>query len=126
MNVININNCFNNLQQDEQSDIQTLPIVEGEPSFILAALKPERKLGAHYHTKGQEIYHVLEGQGVMEIGVLEDGLVKWEESCVLNAGDVFTVPPNMVHRLANTGKASLKLVFLTSPTHLNEDRFFIH
>lgn len=126
MNVININNCFNSLQQDEQSDIQTLRIVDGEPSFILAALKPKRKLGAHYHTKGQEIYHVLEGQGNMEIGILADGQVQWAESCVLNAGDVFTVLPNMVHRLSNTGETTLKLVFLTSPTHLNEDRFFIN
>lgn len=125
MNVLNINCCFNGLIQDEKSDIQTLKIINSEMSLIIAELKPEKKLGAHYHTVGSEIYHVLEGEGAMEIGSFINGEIHWEDNCLLKAGDVFEIFPNVVHRLANTSKNTLRLIFLTPPSHLSDDRIFI-
>jgi mannose-6-phosphate isomerase-like protein (cupin superfamily) len=125
MNVFNLNCCFNKLIQDEKSDIETLKLIDNEMSLIIAELKPERKLGAHYHTMGAEIYHVLEGEGAMEIGTIVNGQVYWEDNHLLKAGDVFEVLPNVVHRLANIGKNTLRLVFLAPPSHLSNDRIFI-
>ncbi len=125
MNVLNIHECFNDLVQDEKSDIQILKMIGSEMSLIIAELKPEKKLGAHYHTVGSEIYHVLEGEGAMEIGLLVDGEYKFQENCLLKAGDVFEILPNVVHRLVNTSKNTLKFVFLTPSPHLTEDRIFI-
>lgn len=125
MNVLNIYDCFNTLVHDEKSDIQTLKVIDDAMSFIIAELKPEKKLGAHYHMNGTELYHVLEGEGTMEIGAFTDGEVQWEEHCLLKAGDVFEILPNVIHKLTNTSKHTLKLVFLTPPSHLADDRTFI-
>ena len=125
MKVVNINGCFGDLVQDEKSDIQTLKIIDSEMSLMIAELKPEKKLSAHYHTSGSEIYQVLEGEGAMETGAFIEGAVCWEDRCQLKAGDVFEILPNIVHRLANTSKNSLRLIFLTPPSHLFDDRFFI-
>jgi mannose-6-phosphate isomerase-like protein (cupin superfamily) len=126
MTVHNLNEMFSQLVPDPRSDIQTRRVVDGPPSLILAELKPEKKLGAHYHTVGSEIYHVLEGVGVMEIGELADGGVHWAAPINLKAGDVLEVPARAVHRLSNPGSKPLRLVFFAPPNHLNdEDRFFV-
>ena len=125
MEVRNISQCFKELEPDPCSDIQILKVIDGEAALFAAELKPERTLKAHYHKDGTEIYHVLEGEGAMEIGALVDGEVKWEDEFSLRAGDVFAIPPNAVHRLSNRNKETLKLIFLTKPSHLADDRYFI-
>lgn len=125
MKVVNINGCFGDLIQDEKSDIQTLKIIDSEMSMIIAELKPEKILSAHYHTSGSEIYQVLEGEGAMETGALAGGEICWEDHCQLKAGDVFEILPKVVHRLSNTSKNPLRLIFLTPPSHLSDDRIFI-
>lgn len=128
MKVRNINLCFNELKPDSESDIQILKVIDGEAALFIAELKPEKRLNAHYHLDGTEIYHVLKGEGTMEIGSFAGGEgkeVKWEYKFPLQAGDVFAIPPKAVHRLSNWSKDTLKLVFLTKPSHLTDDRIFI-
>jgi mannose-6-phosphate isomerase-like protein (cupin superfamily) len=125
MEVRNMNRCFAELKPDPHSDIQILKVIDGETALFAAELKPQKTLKAHYHTEGAEIYHVLEGEGVMEIGVLVDSEIKWQNKYLLKAGDVIEVPPKAVHRLSNGSRNALRLVFVTKPSHLADDRFFI-
>jgi len=93
--------------------------------LIIAELKSGRKLPAHYHVHGDEIYQVLSGRGCMEVGELyENESVRWIESLELKSGDVIKIEPMAVHRLSG-GNEDLRLIFVTPPSHLGEDRIFI-
>ncbi|THB76420.1 MAG: cupin domain-containing protein [Desulfobacteraceae bacterium] len=125
MEKFNIKSSFNQLNQDEKSDIELCRLIDGETSFLIAELKPGKTLPAHFHTEGSEIYHILSGTGKMETGKVSKNSVAWEGSHKIAAGDVFEIKSNVVHRLSNEGTDSLKIVFVTPPSHLGDDRFFI-
>jgi mannose-6-phosphate isomerase-like protein (cupin superfamily) len=126
MKLHNLNELFGHLIKDEASDIQTLAVIQGDTSLLIAELKAGKKLPAHYHTRGSEIYQVLSGQGRVELGQLNgDNTIRWEYAFDLRAGDVFEVYPHQVHRLSG-GAEDLRLIFFTPPSHLGDDRIFIN
>lgn len=55
--------------------------------------EPDEAMNRHYHEEQEELYHVLSGRFVLELG--EDG----EEALELAAGDVTAVAPGTVRRL---------------------------
>jgi mannose-6-phosphate isomerase-like protein (cupin superfamily) len=125
MNIHNLNESFDRLVKDEKSDIQTCQVIEGELSLLIAELKAGKKLPAHYHTCGSEIYQVLSGEGRVELGErCENSTIHWNEAFDLRAGDVFEVKAGRVHCLSG-GDEDLRLIFFTPPSHLGEDRIFI-
>ncbi len=125
MEKMNINNSFSQLEQDKKSDIQLLEIITGDTTFLIAELKTGKTLPAHYHNNGSEIYHILDGEGKMETGVLSENHVEWETCSKITPGDVFEIKQGIVHRLSNDGNENLKIVFITPPSHLDSDRTFI-
>jgi mannose-6-phosphate isomerase-like protein (cupin superfamily) len=125
MEIINIKKLFGGLLKDEKSDIQIKKVTDGNMAVYIAELQGGKKLSAHYHNEGDEIYQILEGEGMIEIGALSGDGVTWENSYEVKAGDVFAVAPKMVHRLSNRSTANLRLVFFTPAAHLGEDRTFI-
>ena len=125
MEKFNIDFSFNQLNQDDKSDIELLKLIDGKTSFLIAELKPGKTLPAHYHSEGSEIYHILSGKGNLEIGCSSEGKVVWEGCHEINSGDVFEIKSNVVHRLSNEGNESLIIIFITPPSHLGDDRFFI-
>ena len=125
MEKYNINCLFDQLKQDEKSDIRVLELINGNTSFLIAELKAGKTLPAHYHNEGSEIYHILAGKGKMEIGVLSGSDVIWNECFEIIPEDVFEINSKVVHRLSNDGDENLKIVFITPPSHLGNDRFFI-
>lgn len=125
MKIFNTTQVFSLLQQDEKSDITLRRLTESSLSVYAAELKAGKKLPAHYHHTGGEIYQVVSGEGLMETGRVEGTSVVWTASFPIKAGDVFEVPPAMVHKLYNPGIAALRLIFFTPPSHLEEDRVFV-
>lgn len=125
MEKYNISVSFDQLEQDKESDIRILELIKGSTSFLIAELKAGKKLPAHYHNVGSEIYHVLSGIGKMEIGTLSGAKVVWDDSFDIMLGDVFEIKPKIVHRISNDGDENLKIVFITPPSHLAGDRTFI-
>ena len=127
MQIHNIKQCFQDLIPDSLSDIQTSTLINNPATaLIIAELKAGRKLPAHYHLQNSEIYQVLSGNGLIELGTLTaEQAVNWEKSVMIKAGDVFEVPAGKVHRLTG-GDADLRLVFITPPAHLADDRYFIN
>jgi mannose-6-phosphate isomerase-like protein (cupin superfamily) len=94
-------------------------------AVYIAELKAGKKLSAHYHKEGVEIYQILDGEGIIEIGKLSGYTTLWDGSYEVRPGDVFEIAPKMVHRLSNHGWKELRLIFFTTPSHLGEDRIFI-
>ncbi len=124
MEIRNINSLLENLVQDEESDLQVLQLTNDARSLYLACLKAGRKLPAHYHNHGSEVYQILDGNGIFELGQLATGSVQWMVHQQVAAGDIFEVPEGAVHRLTG-GTEDLRLIFFTAPSHLNNDRTFI-
>ncbi|HYF81940.1 MAG TPA: cupin domain-containing protein [Clostridia bacterium] len=125
MEVFNIYQMFSQLIQDEKSDIQVLKLTDGIMSMLIAELKAGKKLSAHYHNEGVEIYQIFEGEGNVELGKLSGDTILWDNSYTVKTGDVFEVQPKMVHRLSNNSDKVLRIIFFAPPSHLGEDRIFI-
>ena len=124
MEIRNLNQLLDGLVKDEHSDIRMMKLTEDVISVFLARLTAGKKLPAHYHNAGQEIYQVLAGNGVFEMGDRVTDGIHWQVTQPVKAGDFFEVPAGKVHRLTG-GSEDLRLVFFTPPSHLKEDRFFI-
>lgn len=125
MEIFNTKKLFGSLAQDEKSDIQIKKVTDGFMAVYIAELKAGKKLSAHYHKEGVEIYQILDGEGIIEIGTLSGDTVIWNGSYEVTAGDVFEVAPKMVHRLSNHDTKDLLLIFFTTASHLGEDRIFV-
>jgi mannose-6-phosphate isomerase-like protein (cupin superfamily) len=77
--------------------------------FDVWELAPGVTEGSHTHEGEralEEIYYVLQGQGIMTV---ED------ETVPIGPGDAVLVPPGVDHGLANTGSEPLRLVLLFGP-----------
>lgn len=125
MEIFNIKKLFGTLEQDEKSDIQIRKVTDGIMAVYIAELKAGKKLSAHYHNEGEEIYQILDGEGIIEIGKLSGDAIIWNGSYDVKAGDVFEVAPKMVHRLSNHETKDLRLIFFTTASHLGDDRIFV-
>ena len=76
----------------------------------ISSYQPKGYVAPHSHKVQEQIYHVLEGEGLMEI----DG-----ERTVVRAHDVIHIPPCVEHAIYNTGLRDLVFLVITSPP---EDR----
>lgn len=117
---------FDQLKQDEKSDIQILKLLNGTMSLLIAELKAGKKLSAHYHNEGEEIYQILAGEGNIELGELAEDRVRWKDSFNVKAGDVFQVEPKVVHRLSNNSGEALRMIFLHHPHILAMTEYFFN
>jgi mannose-6-phosphate isomerase-like protein (cupin superfamily) len=62
----------------------------------------------HTHTLQEQIYHVLDGEGLMEIA---------GRNHVVRKHDVIYLPPGIEHTIQNSGLTDLVFLVITSPTH---------
>jgi mannose-6-phosphate isomerase-like protein (cupin superfamily) len=60
----------------------------------------------HRHRVQEQVYHVLEGEGLMEI----DG-----ERQVVRKHDFIFLPPGIDHTISNTGLSDLVFLVVTAP-----------
>lgn len=66
----------------------------------------------HYHVQTEEIYYILEGQGLMQVG---------EESRDVGPGDAIAIPPGASHQMTNTGSEVLKFLCCCAPGYEHDD-----
>lgn len=91
-------------------------------STYLARIAPGARVPAHYHARGGEHYHVLQGRGELRLDDLDSG----ERLAVeVAARQSFTIGRRVVHALCNTGDTDLLLMFSCPRSHLMEDRQFV-
>jgi mannose-6-phosphate isomerase-like protein (cupin superfamily) len=77
-----------------------------------ARLPPSGRTTPHFHVKTEEIYYILEGQGLMQIG---------EKSCSVGPGDAIAIPPGQSHQITNTGSETLKFLCCCAPGYEHDD-----
>ncbi len=127
---MDITNLYAILEQAETDPAVGIKVVRmtGDEGFSLfgAEIAGHKKVGAHYHDKGIETYQIIEGQGVIHLGVPAAGdAVDWRESLPVAAGDCFTVEQGQVHQLENTSPTRLVAVFGCPTSHLGTDRTMV-
>ena len=74
--------------------------------YRISSYQPMAYVDAHTHKIQEQIYHVLDGEGLMEI----DG-----EKTVVRRHDVIHIPPGIEHAIANSGLEDLVFLVITSP-----------
>ncbi len=72
----------------------------------ISCYQPRAYVAKHTHAVQEQIYHVLEGEGLAEL----DGRRQ-----VVRKHDVVFVPPGVSHALHNTGLTDLVFLVITSP-----------
>ena len=68
--------------------------------------QPMAHVARHKHLVQEQIYHVLEGEGAMEI----DGRVT-----IVRRHDVIFIPPGVKHSIRNNGLTDLTFIVVTTP-----------
>ena len=74
--------------------------------YRISMYQPMAHVKKHAHKVQEQVYHVLEGEGLMEI----DG-----ETRVVRKHDVIFLPPGVEHSIANSGINDLVFLVITSP-----------
>jgi mannose-6-phosphate isomerase-like protein (cupin superfamily) len=74
--------------------------------YRISMYQPMAHVALHSHKVQEQVYHVLEGEGLMEI----DG-----KPHVVRKHDVIFLPPGISHSIANSGLVDLLFLVVTSP-----------
>lgn len=74
--------------------------------YRISMYQPMAYVELHSHEIQEQVYHVLEGEGLMHI----DG-----KPHVVRKHDVIFLPPGVKHDIANTGLVDLVFIVVTSP-----------
>jgi mannose-6-phosphate isomerase-like protein (cupin superfamily) len=77
-----------------------------------ARLRPGTGTAPHHHVLTEEIYCILEGQGLMQVG---------DETGEVGVGDAVAIPPGAVHQITNTGPGVLRFLCCCAPGYEHED-----
>ena len=123
---INIQNIFEKIKsapQDPVVGIRVVPLVGGDAFTLFAAeIGAHKRVGAHIHAAGPEIYQIVEGRGEMHTGKhLGDGQTAWHAVANVQKGDCFTVQEGEVHQLINDHDERLVALIGCSKSHLSTD-----
>src|SRR6267378_4843082 len=78
--------------------------------YRISTYQPMAYVEPHVHQVQEQIYHVLEGEGAMEI----DG-----KKTIVRKHDVIFIPPGVKHSIRNDGLTDLTFIVVTTPI---EDR----
>jgi mannose-6-phosphate isomerase-like protein (cupin superfamily) len=79
--------------------------------YRISTYQPMAHVEAHAHKVQEQIYHVLEGEGMMEI----DG-----KRQVVRRHDVIFIPPGVRHSITNNGLTDLTFIVVTTPVEDHE------
>ena len=74
--------------------------------YRISMYQPMAYVHKHSHKIQEQVYHVIEGEGMMEI----DG-----KKHVVRKHDVIFLPPGIEHDIQNTGLVDLVFLVITSP-----------
>ncbi len=85
-------------------------------SLAEATLPVGRATKEHYHPKTEEIYYIIQGQGLMKI----EG-----ECCDVVVGDAIAIPPGQKHKIWNTGTVPLVLLCCCAPCYEHSDTILV-
>jgi mannose-6-phosphate isomerase-like protein (cupin superfamily) len=75
--------------------------------YRISSYQPKGYVAPHRHRVQEQIYHILDGEGLMEI--------EGERSMVRRRHDCIHLPPGVEHAIYNTGLQDLVFLVITTP-----------
>jgi len=72
----------------------------------ISTYQPKAYVEVHVHRCQEQVYHILEGEGLVQIG---------DRRQVVRRHDVVFVPPGVEHAVFNTGLTDLTFLVITTP-----------
>jgi len=81
-------------------------------STALIAVEPRERSTPHYHRVTEEIYFIIDGEGVLRTD---------NQEYPIKQDSIAYIPPNVPHSLINTGKKTLKLLVIDHPPYNRAD-----
>ena len=78
--------------------------------YRISTYQPMAYVELHAHQVQEQVYHVLEGEGMMEVGTKRQ---------VVRRHDVIFIPPGVPHSITASGLTDLTFIVVTTPL---EDR----
>jgi mannose-6-phosphate isomerase-like protein (cupin superfamily) len=79
--------------------------------FRISRYAPAAYVAEHIHRIQEQIYYVLEGEGVLKAG---------GEKHLMRPHDYIWIPPGVPHDFSNTGTDGLVFLVITTPAHDGE------
>ena len=76
--------------------------------YRISNYQPMGYVQLHAHKVQEQVYHVLAGEGVMEL----DG-----QRRVVRQHDVIFIPPGVAHAITNSGLSDLTFIVVTTPVN---------
>ena len=127
---LNVKNIFEQIVSaplDPAVGIRVVPLTGNDDfTFFAAEIGPRKRVGAHYHDQGAEIYQIVEGRGEMHlVKPRGDGQTAWYAAASVQKGDCFTVQEGEVHQLINDHDERLIALFGCPKSHLSTDRTMV-
>lgn len=74
--------------------------------FRISSYQPKGYVAPHKHKVQEQIYHVIQGEGLMELD---------KERFVVRKHDCIFIPPGVEHAIYNSGLEDLVFFVITSP-----------
>jgi mannose-6-phosphate isomerase-like protein (cupin superfamily) len=74
--------------------------------YRISTYQPMAYVDRHVHQRQEQVYHILEGEGLMEID---------DEKRVVRKNDIIFITPKTWHSIANTGLGDLTFIVVTTP-----------
>jgi mannose-6-phosphate isomerase-like protein (cupin superfamily) len=85
-------------------------------SIAEATIRPGQKTALHCHRWTEEIYHFIQGSGIMTLA---------DECLEVTAGDTVCIAPGTPHCVENTGRGPLRILCACSPPYSHDDTLLI-
>jgi mannose-6-phosphate isomerase-like protein (cupin superfamily) len=103
-------------QTKDGSEIRELIHPSSHParhqSLAEANVPPGGKTRLHRHHVTEELYHILDGQGLMTLD---------DETFEVTPGDSVLIPPGGAHRIENLGAVPLRILCCCAPAYSHDD-----
>jgi mannose-6-phosphate isomerase-like protein (cupin superfamily) len=87
-----------------------------QQSLAEARVAPGTRTAAHYHPHTEEIYYILSGSGLMQIG---------DQKQPVGPGDAIAIPPGAVHTILNSGSQTLRFLCCCAPAYEDADTVMV-
>lgn len=117
--VVSLKDCISFVTKDGSS-IRELLSYRNSPianqSLAEATIGPGITTDLHFHRITEEIYYIVSGSGIMQLG---------PESIRVVVGDAIAIPPGVVHSIYNDGTSDLVLLCCCAPAYEHNDTFLV-
>lgn len=127
ISIIDWNNKLHHAVSDDKVGIRIATLLESQDrGTYITVIPPGAFVKPHYHSKGDEEYHIISGVGIIKLLPVNSLHKDSQTICKhVKAQNSFLIPSNVIHQLINNGSEPLVLIFSCPISHLKEDRFIV-